>query len=175
MKPFQEKVPHHPKILAQKSWLVTKEVESMLKKGTIQKASVEKGQFLSNLFLVAKKDGGTDPCNKLKKSESIHSLSSLQNGRLAFAEGNAERERLHVQDRHEGCLVLCSTASKILEVHPVLLERSVTQIPVSIFWPGTGSTIFTKLLKIPIAILRRINIRITVYLDDMLLMSQILN
>ena len=60
LEPFQEKVPHHPKISAQESWLVTKEVESMLKKGAIQKISVKKGQLLSNLFLVGKKDGGTD-------------------------------------------------------------------------------------------------------------------
>ena len=60
LEPFQEKVPHHPKMSAQESWLVTKEVESMLKKGAIQKISVKKGQFLSNLFLVGKKDGGTD-------------------------------------------------------------------------------------------------------------------
>ena len=32
LEPFQEKVPHHPKISAQEYWLVTKEVESMLKK-----------------------------------------------------------------------------------------------------------------------------------------------
>ena len=37
---------------------------------------------------------------------------------------------------------------------------------------GLGSTpkAFTKLLKIPIALFRRINIRIIVYLDDMLLL-----
>ena len=60
LEPFQEKVPHHAKMSPQESWLVTKEVESMLKKGAIRKTSVKKGQFLSNLFLVGKKDGGTD-------------------------------------------------------------------------------------------------------------------
>ena len=35
LEPFQEKVPHHPKMSAQESLLVTKEVESMLKKGAI--------------------------------------------------------------------------------------------------------------------------------------------
>ena len=60
LEPFQEKFPHHPKMSAQESWLVTKEVESMLKKRAIQKTYVKKGQFLSNLFLVRKKDEGTD-------------------------------------------------------------------------------------------------------------------
>ena len=66
LEPFQKKVPHHPKMSAQESLLVTKEVETMLKKGTIQKTSVKKGQFFSNLFLVGKKDRGNRPAIKLK-------------------------------------------------------------------------------------------------------------
>ena len=56
-------------------------------------------------------------------------------------EGQAERERFHVP---EGCLLLCPTALKTSEVHPVLLGRSVIQIPLSMFWPGTDSTNFYK-------------------------------
>ena len=43
------------------------------------------------------------------------------------------------------------------------------------FGLGPAPRIFTKLLKIPIAVLRRIQIRIIIYLDDMLLMSQTIN
>ena len=39
---------------------------------------------------------------------------------------------------------------------------------------GSAARIFTKLLKVPNALLRRVNIRITVYLDDMLLMGRTL-
>ena len=92
---------------------------------------------------------GEQTCDKLKKSECIHSLSSLQNGRLAFAEGHAEREKLHVQERPEGCLLLCSVASKTSEVHPVLLGRSVIRIPLSMFWSGTSSTNFYKATENP--------------------------
>ena len=73
--------------------------------------------------------GGQQTCDKLKKSECIHALSLLENGRLAFAKRHAERERLHVSDRPEESLLLRSTALKISEVHPVLLGRSVIQIP----------------------------------------------
>ena len=42
------------------------------------------------------------------------------------------------------------------------------------FGLGPAPLIFTKLLKIPIALLRRINVRIVKFLDDMLVMAQTL-
>ena len=43
------------------------------------------------------------------------------------------------------------------------------------FGLGPAPRIFTKLLKVPIAFLRRVNIRIIIYLDDMLLMGRTLS
>ena len=45
----------------------------------------------------------------------------------------------------------------------------------SMFWSGSNTTDFSKLLKIPITVLRRIQIKIIIYLYDMLLMSQTIN
>ena len=39
---------------------------------------------------------------------------------------------------------------------------------------GPAPRIFTKLLKVPITLLKRVNIRIIIYLDDMLLMGKTL-
>ena len=39
------------------------------------------------------------------------------------------------------------------------------------FGLGPAPLIFTKILKIPISLLRRLQIRVIIYLDDMLLMS----
>ena len=97
------------------------------------------------LVFSRKKGWEEQTCDKLKKSERIHSVSSPQNGRLAFAEGHARRVRLHVQDRPEGWLLLYSTASKTLEVHPVLLGRSVIRILLSMFGLRPALRIFTKL------------------------------
>ena len=107
---FQEKVPHHSKMSAQESLLVIKEVESMLKKRTIQKASVKKGQFLSNLFLVGKEDGGNRPVINFKNSGCIHPLSSHQNGMLVFAEG-------HVKGKDYMCNIDLKDACFCVPVH----------------------------------------------------------
>lgn len=68
--------------------LVDLEVEAMLRKGTIQKVRSQGGQFLSNIFLVAKKSGGNRPVINLKhlnafipylhfKMEGLHLLKDL--------------------------------------------------------------------------------------------------
>ena len=46
--------------------LIKREIEKLLKKGAIEKAEVTKGQFISSLFLVPKKEGGTRPVINLK-------------------------------------------------------------------------------------------------------------
>ena len=120
-----------------------------VEEGSHPKNICEKRSLLEQPVFSRKKGCGEQTCDKIKKYECIHSLYSLQNGRLVFTEGHAEKERLHVQDRPEGCLLLCSTASKISEVHPVLLGRSVIRIPVSMFWPGTSSTNFYKATENP--------------------------
>ena len=150
MEPFQEKVPHHPNMSAKEFLLVTKEVESMLQKGAIQKTSAKKYQFLSNLLLVGKKDTRNRPVINLKIW--MHpSLIFISKWKACICWGACWKRKITCANRPDGWLILCSTASGL---------------------GGPAPWIFTKLLKIPVAILRRINIRIAVYLDDMLLMNQ---
>ena len=156
---------------AQESLLVTREVESMLKKGAIQNPSVKKGQFLSNLFLLGKTYEGNKPVINLKilnacipclrfKMEGLHLLNDML------------KEKDYMCKRPEGCSLLCSTASKTSEVHPVLLEGQSYKFLCLCFGVGPAPRLFTNLVKTPLAILRRIDIWIIVNLDDMLFMSQ---
>ena len=56
--PFQKRVPHQAQMSVQEYELINQEVEAMLRKGTIHLVHSKESQFLSNLFLVPKKDGG---------------------------------------------------------------------------------------------------------------------
>ena len=53
-----------------------------------------------------------------------------------------------------------------------LWEENLYEFLFPCFCVGPAPRVFTKFLKVPISLLQRLNIRILIYLDDMLLMSQ---
>ena len=66
-KPFQSKIASQPIVTREGEELVKLEVKEMLRKGAIRKVQPLKGEFVRNLFLVKKKDGGQRPVTNLKQ------------------------------------------------------------------------------------------------------------
>ena len=64
--PFQEKIPNFTKMNKKQIALVDLELKEMLRKGAIMRTQPTQGEFLSNLFLMGKKDGGYRPVINLK-------------------------------------------------------------------------------------------------------------
>ena len=51
----------------QEKTTISLEVENLLKKGVVEQVCPQKQQFLSNIFVVKKKDGGNRPVINLKE------------------------------------------------------------------------------------------------------------
>ena len=139
---FLEKVSTYPKISAQEFLLVTKEVESMLKKGAIQKTSVEKCQFLSKLFLVVRKNGGSRPVISIKNMNA----SILY---LYFKMEGLHLLKFMLKVKNYMCKIELKNAYICNPLHwqhqkYIRLGRSVLRIRLSMFWPGTSSTVSYK-------------------------------
>ena len=154
---FQEKIPNLTKMSKEQFSLAEQEVLEMLGKKTIQKVVPKQGQFLSNFFLVEKKDGGNRPVINFKNlNKFIHyehfKMAGLHCLKLLLKQDN----------------FLCKIDLK--ETHfPVPLNKN-SQKFVRFQWSGNtyeficlglgpATRILTRLLKVPIALLIRVNIR----------------
>ena len=65
-KPYQTKLPNPQVLNHEHSNLVREKVKEMLLKGEIQKVTQCRNQYISNIFLISKKDGGNRPVINLK-------------------------------------------------------------------------------------------------------------
>ena len=161
----------------QESELINQEVEVMLRKGAVHLVHSKDSQFLSNLFLVPKKDGGNRPVINLKalnsfipyshfKMEGLHLLKDL------LRENNFMC-KVDLKDAYF-CVPLHRNHQKFLRFQ---WKGNFYEFLCLCFGLGPAPRILTKLLKIPIAVLRRIQIKIIIiiFLDDMLLMNQTVN
>ena len=64
--PYQPQIPNQIKTTQENSTLVTLEVMEMLSKGAIVETQLTQDSFVSQIFLVEKKDGGQRPVINLK-------------------------------------------------------------------------------------------------------------
>ena len=171
-KPRQQKPPQDVQMNLAQRLLVDKEVDNMLKKGAILKVSHSEGEFLSNLFLVEKKDGGHRPVINLKNLNSFIPYQHFKMEGLHYLKYQSQEGdymcKLDLKDAYF-CVPLSQTSRRFVRFH---WSGNLYEFLCLCFGLGPAPRIFTKLLKIPMAILRRINIRIIIYIDDMLIMSQ---
>ena len=141
-----------------------------IEKKAIRECQPHPNQFVSTLFLVSQEGWGQSSCDKLKKIEQVDPLSTLQDGSFALCEVHVAARRLHVQIRHEGCLLFVSLTQKLQGQSSFSMVREALRIPLSVFWLRTSPKNFYQ--KVPISLIRRLNIRIVIYLDDMLLLGR---
>ena len=173
----QGKSTNPPDLNQEQSKLVKEALKEMLLKSVIQPVSSCKNQYLSNLFLASKRDR---PCNRL-----VINLKHLNN----FIQ--------HQYFKMEGLNLLQNVLQKGDYMCNLDLKNAYFCVPLKkesrkyvwLQWEGTltlyeflclcfdlslAPLIFTKILKVPISLLRRLQVRVIIYLDDMLLMSQTL-
>ncbi|KAM8939450.1 LOW QUALITY PROTEIN: uncharacterized protein RCH25_053096 [Pelodytes ibericus] len=170
--PVQSIPPHSIPFSPQDHVLVSQEVSNLLSKGAITAVPPDSEGFLSNLFLVPKKGGGTRPVINLRplnafvayqhfKMEGIHCLRDL----LLLGDWMV---KMDLQDAY--------LTVPIAVAHQRYLRfrwnHQLWQFTCLPFGLSSAPWCFTKLLKPVMSFLRRKGVRLIIYLDDLLLMSQ---
>ncbi|XP_070573977.1 uncharacterized protein [Ptychodera flava] len=115
---------------------------------------------------------GSSPSDQPETIKPVHTLRAFQDGRLAHAEGSPERRRLDMQGGSEGCLLKYTGQSDTSKYLKFQWRQKMYQFLCLTFGLASAPRIFTKLMKPVIAILRRLGIRLIIYLDDIRLMNQ---
>ena len=159
---------------AQKSGIVNRsEIMEMMGKGAIKKLEHQfPDQFLSNILLVKKKDGGNHPCINLKalnkfipckhfEMEDLHCLKNLLKESDFLC-------KIDLKDVYFS-VPLCMSSRKCVRFGWLV---NLYEFLCLCFGLGPAPRLFPKLLKVPIALLRRLNICLVIYLDGILLMGR---
>ena len=170
--PTQITNPNYHVFSKEKNEIINKEIIAMLGKKAICQVEHPKDGFLSPMFLVEKKGGEQRPVINLRdlygyimyrhfKMEGINCVKNmiqqgdwlikvdLKNAYFTIPIYNVDQKYLRFPWEGNAYQVHC-------------LPFGITVAP----W------VFTKLMKVPVSYLRRMRIRLIIYLDDILVMNQ---
>ena len=113
------------------------------------------------------------PCGEPEASERLGGYSPFQDGVNKDSERSSAKEGLDVQARPERCIFQSrssqNTRSRIyLKFY---WDSQIWQFKTLPFGLSSAPYTFTKLMKPVVATMRRLGIRVVLYLDDMLVMA----
>ena len=149
-----------------------KEVQDLLAKQAVEMVNFpSENQFLSSKFLVPKKGGGNRPVINLKELNHHIPYSHFKMESLSLLKELLKKGdfmcKVDLKDAYFA-VPLHQNSRKFIRFQ---WREKMYQFLVLCFGLSPAPRIFSKLLKIPIALLRRLNVRLIIYLDDCLLLG----
>ena len=100
--------------------------------------------------LLCRKTGWRErPSYEFKKSQQIHSVRALQNGRSPISEISSKTGRFPMQDRSQRGIFFSSPQQKLSKVCEISMVRLHIRIFLPLFWARSSSNNFYKIIKSP--------------------------
>jgi len=170
--PDQRRPMTSPKFSQRERDLIDLEVAEMLKKGAISKAGYLKNQFVGHVFLREKKNNkfrlvfNLKPLNVHIKYEHFKMESMTQ--LTSIIQANDWMISIDLKDAYL-CIPIHPHDHKFLRF---IWRETLYQFIVMPFGLSPAPREFTRLLKPIVGILRRLGIRVLIYLDDLIIMNQ---
>ena len=165
--PFQSVTPRDLIMNQKHTEVMEEEVRNMIEKGEVKLVQPCIDQYLSNVFIVNKKEGEFRPVINLKTLNAHVPYSHFKMEGLGVL-----KELLCHQDLMVKLdLFYCALGRRLTKECTLQMEKKNLSVPLHVFQSAPAPRVFTKLMKVPITLMRRINIRFIIYLDDIPLMG----
>ena len=170
--PVQSKVRQPLQFSCAETEKIDREISALLEKEALHVVKPVSDQFISNLFLVPKRDGKSRPVINLKdlntflqydhfKMEGIHLLRDL-------LQPHDWLGKIDLKDAYF-VIPIWRNHRKYLRF---LWKGTLLEFACLPFGLAVAPRLFTKVMKPVVALLRRAGIRLIIYLDDLLFMNQ---
>ena len=170
--PLQEREPHPYPLNEKESLLVEEEIQTLIQKGAIAKVDHLEGQFVSPLFLVPKKDGTQRPVINLKKLNSFVEYNHFKMEGIHLLKDLLQPQdfmvKVDLKDAYFS-VPMHKAHQKFLRFR---WKDTLYQFQCMPFGLGPAPRVFTKIMKPIVSFLRRLGIRLIIYLDDIILLNQ---
>ena len=140
-----------------------------VEEGCYSSFGYQRGSTSQFVVSFEKKEMGESPSIQPKGPEQQYSILALQDGMVVPIKGNLFTRGQNVKDGPGGCILCNSLVSEIQEVCQISVERPSNEFFFLCFGFSPAPLVFAKLLKVPISLLRKLNVRIKIYLDNILL------
>ena len=175
--PFIETPPPNPtgfqpRFSAAETTLLHVEVSKLMAKGAIVPVETVPDQFVGHLFLRQKKDGSQRPIFNLRPLNAWVAYRHFKMEGLPMLKGLIQSGdwllKLDLQDAYF-CVAILAEHRKFLRFW---WERQLYEFQCLPFGLASAPRQFTKILKPVVGLLRKLGIRLLIYLDDILIMNQ---
>ena len=162
-----------PKFSKSENICISTEINEMLKKGAIELVNnPTPDQVLSHLFVRPKKNGGMRPILNLKSLNKFVKYQHFKMEGFQSVKNTIQRGdwmcTLDLKDAYF-CIPIHDSHKKYLRFSHEGIIYQYKSLP---FGLGSGPRTFTKIMKPIVGILRRIGVRLIIYLDDILILNQ---
>ena len=170
--PKQNKEPKTLKFSKIEASLINDEIKEMLNKKAIEVVEPVHNQFVGQIFLRGKKDGGHRPVFNMKELNQFleyqHFKMETMKDLLNMLRPGDYMVKIDLKDAYFS-VPMSQNSKKFMRFR---WKDVLYQFRVMAFGLGPAPRIFTKLLKPAIALLRRLGMRLMIFLDDLILLNQ---
>jgi len=156
----------------EESKMISTEIGELMSKGAVVETTPSQGSFVSQIFLVEKKEGGQRPVINLKalnmfvkhehfKMEGLHTLPDLIQQKDWMIKLDLKDAYLQIP--------IHTDHQHLLQFH---WEGKIYQFQCLPFGLTSAPRVFSKVMKPVVGALRHMGIRLIIYLDDLLILHQ---